>query len=275
MTELTARDLMTRTDLTTRTGGYASVGDGGGLEWRLTREEPKGRVDRRLALPTADGGWATPTNLPALSTLTPQPRYVVNDTLARARTYMDDPDNRLIWEGSGRPGPLYGGYPAVWGRPPYPITCSHLVGMIMCGWEMGTTVYSDGVKANSPTGWIATGLANPPESTGVWWAQRLAKWCFSKGYLARANEVPLEGLERGDILFFSRRNPENSYDRVRAGSLEPYFANVYHVSIYLGGGRTIHSTGPTTPKAVYEGPLGESLSNDLTLVARPLWRLPH
>lgn len=57
----------------------------------MTAAEPTGRVERRLAIPTADGRRATPIGLPQLGTLDPTPAYVVRDILGQARTFMDAP----------------------------------------------------------------------------------------------------------------------------------------------------------------------------------------
>lgn len=69
-----------------------------------------------------------------------------------------------------------------------------------------------------------------------------------RNVLARAEEDPAAELHPENILFFSQRVPEGSYALVCAGRREPHFCNVHHVAIYIGDGRVIHSTGPTTPR---------------------------
>ena len=143
---------------------------------------------------------------------------------------------------------------------PYGVTCSSFIAMVMQGWEYDSTTY---VKdSNQRVGnWVDFSGAND-----IWQAHKLASWLYSQGDLKSADGM--DSVKPGDILFFSKQNPEG------AGTNGEYFANIYHTALYVGDGKVIHSYGPGSKTGVVEQNLGKTERNNLSFVARPEWNSP-
>lgn len=185
--------------------------------------------------------------------------------LHRALTFRDQGGTDLVWEGGGRAGPLFGSVVHKRYQAPYPVSCSHLVGMVIAGLEYATTTYV--IDQNTPAGWRVPLGDTSPVRAQIWQAHRIARFFYRQRSLWLTNG---EGIAPGDVLFFSRQNPEGKNADIIAGrQREAYFGNVYHTGIYLGGGRVLHSTGPTSPTGVWDAPLTGDLAATLTWAARP------
>lgn len=266
----TVRDLLSATGLSgsVSTRGYYRRADGAGMEWRIASAPPAGALGL-VSVPTADGGVAVPTGLPSGPPRPAQHSGAVSDLLRRAYTFRDEGGTDLRWNAQ-RQGPGLSRTPVHSSQPkPYPVTCSHFVGMVLAGWEYRTTTYV--ADSNTRTGWYVP-LGVEPRRAEIWQAHRLARLLFVRGDLWFTDGTD---IERGDLLFFAEKDPERSYERVRTGAVQPYFGNVYHVAINLGGGRLLQSATPTSPTGVYETEMYRSLRETLCWAARPAWTPPQ
>lgn len=70
----------------------------------------------------------------------------------------------------------------------------------------------------------------------------------------------------GDILFFSKQNPENSNSQVQRGEVGAYFGNIHHTALYVGDGKVMHARSKGLGVVVED--LNASLAKDVT---RPEW----
>ncbi|MDO4888521.1 MAG: hypothetical protein Q3979_07460 [Actinomycetaceae bacterium] len=256
----TVEELMNTKGLSGRiaTSGHSSADDGAGMTFSVTSSRPSG-TSEDLAVPLADGKWAVPTNLPTKPTRQPN-AAAVEDEIARAKTFAV-PESELIWDAS-RATPLTNQVIHKKLDKPYAVTCSSFVGMVLQGWDyQSTTFVSD--KNTRVGAWVDFGAeGSRPATLGQ--AHKLAAWFYANGDMWVDNGQGQ--FQRGDILFFSKQAPEG------ADTTGTYFANVYHVAIYLGDGKVIHSAGRSTGAGVVEGQLTDYLRSDLTFVARPAWK---
>lgn len=250
-------------DVTTR--GWSFPGDNAGMTWRIQDEKPA-IPTLSFTIPTLDGKWAVPTGFASQPPRPPTPEPYLSDVLRRARTFKDEGGTDLKWESTRKgpgtsPTPVHSTY-----SKPYSVTCSHFTGMVAAGWEYKTTTY----VADQNT---RTGCYNPyggdPTKMNLWQAWLSARWFFSNGDLWACTEGQ---IAPGDFLFFAEQDPEKSFASARAGTITPYFGNIFHVSIYLGGGLMLQSATPTSPTGVYEEPLNGYLKNSLRFAVRPRWR---
>lgn len=254
---------------TVRTQGYTRENDGAAMSWRMQREKPAEALYQRISVPTANGGWAVPTGVP---TAPPRAPYApsAEDMIRRGWTFQTEGGKDLIWEGTGRQGPLWGGVPVHRRyQKPYPITCSHFTGMLMMGWVYGSTTY----KIDEPysAGWYIPLEGLTATRAEIWQAHRQARWFYNHGDLWLSDG---SDMARGDIVFFSEQNPEKQNDRVKAGTGDAYFGNIFHVAQYLGGGKLLQAATPTSPTGVYEEPWEGYLKGTTSWVARPSWAPP-
>ena len=249
------------------TTGAVKEGDGGGMEWDVRSEKPGG-VLGLVSVPCADGKWAVPVNVPAAPPRPPN-KPAGEDMIRRGYTFRDEGGKDLVWEGTGRAGPLWGGTPTHRRySKPYPITCSHFTGMLMKGWEYSSTTYV--VDESYSTGWYIPLEGMTPAQAEIWQAHRQARLFYRRGDLWLSDGTD---LHRGDFVFFSNNNPEEQNDNVKAGKTDAYFGNIYHVAQYLGDGKLLQAATPTSPTGVYELHLS-SLRSTLSWVARPAWAPP-
>ena len=243
---------------TVSTAGDEAPGDGAGMTYEVTDELPGGD-EGNIAVPLANGRWAVPQGLPT-GPSRPHDATAVEDVIARAQTFVDA-GTSLVWD-AGRATPLTGAHVRATTSPPYPITCSSFVGMVMVGWDYPHTTYA--ADENTRVGrWVDLGKP-PQEHNTLWDANGLASWFYAHGDLwldQDGDYLP------GDILFFS----EQGVGGQSTVGDRTFFGNVYHTAIYLGNGEVMHSTGPASATGVHRDKLSESLKADLSFVARPRW----
>lgn len=254
----TVAELMRATGLsgTVQTRGHASAGDGAGMTFSIASSRPSG-ITGAMAVPLADGKWAIPQNLPTSPTTQPSSTSV-EDAVARARTFAAAGSD-LVWDPT-RQTPLSESVVHAQSNKPYALTCSSFVGMVLQGWDYQHTTFV--ADQNSRVGdWVDFGAAQPGD---LWQAHKLARWFYANGDLWL--DAGAGGYQRGDLLFFSQQDPEGR------GTSGNYFGNIYHVGIYLGDGRIIHSTGASAGAGVIEQDLTDRLRADISFVARPTWQ---
>ena len=238
---------------TVATLGTVSAGDGGAMSYSVTDSLPAGDLED-IAVPLADGRWAVPEGLPTAPRTVPDPA-AVEDTVARAMTFAAAGE-ALHWD-SGRATPLSDQVVHDTQTRPYAVTASAFVGMVLRGWDYEHTTYVAG--GNTQVGQAVD--FGTTSGTELGQASRLARWFYAHGDLWLDTDGQ---YQRGDVLFFS--NQEHAGTQPGGA---PYFGNVYHTAVYLGDGRLVHATGPTTSAGVHVDALSPSLQADLTFVARP------
>lgn len=238
---------------TVATLGTVSAGDGGAMSYSVTDSLPAGDLGD-IAVPLADGRWAVPEGLPTAPRTVPDPA-AVEDTVARAMTFAAAGE-ALHWD-SGRATPLSDQVVHDTQTRPYAVTASAFVGMVLRGWDYEHTTYVAG--GNTQVGQAVDFGTTSGAELGQ--ASRLARWFYAHGDLWLDTDGQ---YRRGDVLFFS--NQEHAGTQPGGA---PYFGNVYHTAVYLGDGRLVHATGPTTSAGVHVDALSPSLQADLTFVARP------
>lgn len=238
---------------TITTLGTVSAGDGGTMSYSVTDSLPAGDLGD-IAVPLADGRWAVPEGLPTAPRTVPDPA-AVEDTVARAMTFAAAGE-ALHWD-SGRATPLSDQVVHDTQTRPYAVTASAFVGMVLRGWDYEHTTYVAG--GNTQVGQAVDFGTTSGAELGQ--ASRLARWFYAHGDLWLDTDGQ---YQRGDVLFFS--NQEHAGTQPGGA---PYFGNVYHTAVYLGDGRLVHATGPTTSAGVHVDALSPSLQADLTFVARP------
>ena len=238
---------------TITTLGTVSAGDGGAMSYSVTDSLPAGDLED-IAGPLADGRWAVPEGLPTAPRTVPDPA-AVEDTVARAMTFAAAGE-ALHWD-SGRATPLSDQVVHDTQTRPYAVTASAFVGMVLRGWDYEHTTYVAG--GNTQVGQAVDFGTTSGAELGQ--ASRLARWFYAHGDLWLDTDGQ---YQRGDVLFFS--NQEHAGTQPGGA---PYFGNVYHTAVYLGDGRLVHATGPTTSAGVHVDALSPSLQADLTFVARP------
>lgn len=238
---------------TVATLGTVSAGDGGAMSYSVTDSLPAGDLGD-IAVPLVDGRWAVPEGLPTAPRTVPDPA-AVEDTVARAMTFTAAGE-ALHWD-SGRATPLSDQVVHDTQTRPYAVTASAFVGMVLRGWDYEHTTYVAG--GNTQVGQAVDFGTTSGAELGQ--ASRLARWFYAHGDLWLDTDGQ---YQRGDVLFFS--NQEHAGTQPGGA---PYFGNVYHTAVYLGDGRLVHATGPTTSAGVHVDALSPSLQADLTFVARP------
>ncbi|MDO5068200.1 MAG: hypothetical protein Q4D96_13040 [Propionibacteriaceae bacterium] len=257
----TIADLMNASGLsgTVATRGEEQIGDGGAMSFQIADAQPSDRLGK-ISIPLADQKWAVPNNLP-----TAPPRGIdeaaVADALKRAQTFVDA-GNELTWDAT-RQSPLSGVNVHATMSKPYAITCSQFLGMTLTGWDYSHTTYV--ADANTRVGrWVDFG--HDPVGSRIWQANNLASWFYAHGDLWFSQD---QQYAPGDILFFSKQNPEDSNSRVRQGQTGAYFGNIYHTALYVGDGKVMHARSKGLGVVLED--LNPSLAKDVTFVARPEW----
>ncbi|RLP09772.1 LPXTG cell wall anchor domain-containing protein [Propionibacterium australiense] len=244
---------------TVRTAGYAEAGDGGAMTYTVAAAQPQGAYGD-IAVPLADGSWAVPQGLDEQPDA-PADDSAVEQELARAQSFAAAGTD-LIWD-SSRITPLSGKVIHATDTKPYAVTCSSFVNMVLMGWDYEHTTYVADENTRVGEGVDFGSAAQSGELSG---AANLARWFHAHGrtWLDDGSSQ----YQPGDVLFFSQQSV--SGDSSPTPSTEPnQFANIYHVALYVGDGRIIHSYGPESGAGVVEEDFSASLRDDLSFVARP------
>jgi len=244
---------------TVQTAGYATAGDGGGMTYTITDTQPQGTYGN-IAVRLADGDWAVPENLDE-QTDAQADSTLVEHELTRAQSFAAAGTD-LVWD-SSRATPLSGKVIHATDSKPYALTCSSFVGMVLMGWDYEHTTYV--ADRNTQVG-EGVDFGSAAHSGELWGAANLARWFHAHGetWLDDGSEQ----YQPGDVLFFSQQ-PTDGGSSVSSDSDQSQFANIYHVAIYVGDGRIIHSYGPESGAGVIEEDFSASLQDDLSFVARP------
>ncbi len=244
---------------TVQTAGYATAGDGGGMTYTITDTQPQGTYGN-IAVRLADGDWAVPENLDE-QTDAQADSTLVEHELTRAQSFAAAGTD-LVWD-SSRATPLSGKVIHATDSKPYALTCSSFVGMVLMGWDYEHTTYVADRNTQVGEGVDFGSAAHNGELSG---AANLARWFHAHGetWLDDGSQQ----YQPGDVLFFSQQ-PTDGGSSVSSDSDQSQFANIYHVAIYVGDGRIIHSYGPESGAGVLEEDFSASLQDDLSFVARP------
>lgn len=252
--ELMAAGQVADKEVTTR--NHAEPHDGISVTYSISPDQPQG-AEGGAAVRLANGQWAVPTAEPLYNTSQTNDS-VAQDLITRGRSFVEAGQD-LKWN-DDKATPLSDKVIHKEDSKPYGVTCSSFIAMVMQGWEYDSTTY---VKdSNQRVGnWVDFSGAND-----IWQAHKLASWLYSQGDLKSADGM--DSVKPGDILFFSKQNPEG------AGTNGEYFANIYHTALYVGDGKVIHSYGPGSKTGVVEQNLGKTERNNLSFVARPEWKSP-
>ena len=242
-----------------RTKGHDSVDDGAGMMFTIEDTLPDSRLGR-MAVPLPDGKWAVPYGFKTAPS-TPVDVLGIQRQMERAQTFADA-GIELIWDAS-RSSPVRDKFTfnvRANYQKPYPITCSAFLNLVLQGYDYQHSTYaSDKNERIDPTAYTYP----PHQAYGV------ARWFFAHGdvWINETNE-----FERGDLLAYSKQNPEG------AGTSGKYFANVYHVAMYYGKDAqgndwVIDSYGVASGAGVTDHKMGEwAKAGDITLVMRPNYR---
>lgn len=261
-----ARELLNSTGLsgTVETKGWSYDGDRAGMTWVIRDSAPSG-PELSYAIPTLDGKYAVPTGFATTPPRPKVPSEILRDVLRRAQTFESDGGTNLKWRGGGS-GPMTSADPVhkVMEKP-YPVSCSHFSGMVAAGYEYNSTTYV--VDKNFRTGAYVS-YGRPPEKMSIYQAWLAGRWFFTNGDMWACTK---DQLRPGDFAFFAEQDPEKSYAKARSGELTPYFGNIFHVGIYLGGDRIIQSAYPTSPTGVYTTSFDALLNRSLRFAVRPRW----
>lgn len=243
---------------TVQTAGYTTAGDGGGMTYTIADAQPQG-VYGNIAVPLADGDWAVPEGLDEHADAQADSALVEHE-LARAQSFAAAGTD-LVWDAS-RVTPLSGKIIHATDSKPYALTCSSFVDMVLMGWDYEHTTYV--ADQNTQVG-ESVDFGSAAHTGALSGAANLARWFHAHGetWLDDGSEQ----YQPGDVLFFSQQPTEG--DSVPSDGGQSQFANIYHVAIYVGDGRIIHSYGPESGAGVVEEEFSASLQEDLSFVARP------
>ncbi|MEX2804371.1 Ig-like domain-containing protein [Streptococcus sp. H31] len=243
-----------------QTLGHMSIDDGAGMTYIIKEERPTG-VSENIAVPTIDGKWAVPINLRTEPT-GDYDSEAAEDALRRAQTFADA-GSQLKWDPERWP-PLKNVIVHQEYTSPYPITCSSFVGQVLAGFDFSHTTYVE--DENTLVGdYVDFGA---PTDSFSWQAWRLAKWLTTESSQTDVwlNDPDNPQYQKGDILFFSKQDPEGN------DTTGKYYGNIFHTAIYLGDGKIIHShdkeNAENYPGVVVEE-LNSYLQSKLSFVARP------
>ena len=242
---------------TVTTHNHGDPNDGISVTYTVSPEQPQG-AEGGAAVKLANGQWASPA-AESLNSSMSVDQAVANDVLDRGRSFVEAGQD-LKWN-AHKPTPINNQIIHGEDSKPYGVTCSSFIAMVMQGWDYNNTTYV--ADENRRVGsWVDFGDAGD-----IWQAHKLASWLYDNGDLLAATNM--DDLRPGDILFFSKQNPEG------AGTTGTYFGNIYHTALYVGDGTVIHSYGPGSETGVVEGKLGQAEQRNLSFVARPDWHNPN
>ncbi|TWV82414.1 Ig-like domain-containing protein [Moraxella sp. VT-16-12] len=247
---------------------FNHVNDNIGIRYTISDTLPDAAQGllNRVAVPLANGKYA----LPQLDDYTLPVENSAANTKAMlqvATTYLDAGD-KLVWDGNGET-PLYvSGTPKMVktpsGKEAFAITCSAFINMVMAGWKFEDTTYANNQNTSS-YGWGIDFQDKPQGDKGPYSANAQLKWMYWKNQVALYNGKSggEENYRVGDILFFSKQDPEG------AGTGGNFFMNVYHSAIYIGNGKIMHSAGTYHGNGVVIETLNPLLKSNLTWIGRP------
>ena len=241
-----------------RINNFSQRNDAVRVTYRVANSLPADGVLQRVSVPLKAGKYAVP-QLAGLQLPGANGGQRINELLEVAQTYADA-GKQLVWDPS-RSTPL--STSAVVHsvqRQPFALTCSSFVGMTLSAWKFQNTTY----VANSNTrsyGW-GTSFRRPAGTQPPFQAWKLLAWLHWQGRAA-PHQPGVEDYRPGDILFFSKQDPEGP------GTSGRYFMNVYHVGIYMGGNRIIHSYSNRSTHGVEVQSMSSGLKNNLSFIARP------
>ena len=246
---------------------FNHVNDNLNIDYIITNTLPTDGIANRIAVPLANGNYAIP-QIDDFALPVQNSQANIEAMLAVARTYVDAGD-KLVWNGSGQTPLNTTGTPASSktpdGKDAFAITCSTFINMVLSGWKYDDTTYVSDENISS-YGW-GVDLANdrPQGDSGPYGANRQLKWFAWKDQVALYNgkNNGEENYQVGDILFFSKQNPEG------ADTSGKYFMNVYHSALYIGNNQIMHSAGTYHGNGVVIETMGQALKADLSYIARP------
>ena len=247
---------------TVRLTGHDKPGDVKIL-YKISDQKPTDTLLDKISIKLANGKYALPdisdTYLPAKNTATQ-----INEFINIGKTY-EAAGTKLIWNDKvhtpiSYPNEIIHNSAAnkIGGK--FGLTCSTFVGMVMSAWKYGDTTYvkNQNTKAHK---WgsdfdVATGL--PKSHVG---AAQLLKYLYSTDRTAFHTPGKTD-YQTGDIIFFS--NP-GKYKESNV------FMNAYHVGIYVGDGKIMHSAGTyhSNKGGVVIEKIHPSIIADISLIARP------
>ncbi|MDO5076329.1 hypothetical protein [Corynebacterium sp.] len=248
------------------TEDHTEANDNAGMTFTVQDQQPAG-AKGAVSVPTVDGKWAVPSDIPNRPT-NPVDKQASDSAIARAKTFVNAGTD-LRWS-TQKPSPITTSE-VVHERytKPYGVTCSSFVAMVLMGWDYNSTTYvSDANKSVGP--WIDfgdNGVATDP-NLDLWQAHKLAKWFHTHGDLW-LDDGTRRGLEPGDLIFLSEQKPEG-----KDANTGTYFGNVYHVALYVGDNKVVHSYGESSGAGVVEQELNDYLRNHTSFIARPQWSKP-
>lgn len=177
-----------------------------------------------------------------------------------ALTYVEAGDG-LVWKADGDAG---AGLGTPYNTPkPHNITCSHFTGLVSLG------IPYDKSRYVQETNEVAGPTGNLNQAVGMWQAHRQAWGLAIQGRLKAYDQAA-----PGDLLFWASENPEGSWTRFAQPenrNYVPYFGNVYHVALSVGGTQIIQSSHPGSHGGVYVTRFDPEV-NPPTFVGRPEWR---
>ncbi|MDO4686305.1 MAG: hypothetical protein Q4A92_07115 [Corynebacterium sp.] len=247
---------------TVETKGHMKVDDNAGMEFSIESKQPDG-VLGDVAVPLADGKWAVPQDLPT-GPNKPVDNAAVDDAIARAETFVAA-GHDLKWNSQGLTPLHTSGIVHEKSQKPYPIYCSSLIGMILKGWDYEHTTYVSDKNTSVGASVDLGDAANITDvENDIWQSNKLARWFYTHGDLWLNNGE--HKYERGDLLFLSEQKPEG-----KDANTGTYFGNIYHVAMYIGDNKVIHSYGPDSDGGVVVQEMNDYLRESTAFVARPTW----
>lgn len=246
---------------TVLTKDHVKVGDNAGMKFDIEDKQPDG-VLGRIAVPLADGKWAVPSNLPTAPS-TKVDKAAADDAISRAQTFVAA-GRDLKWNGQGVTPLTTTDVIHDKMSKPYPIYCSSLVGMILKGWDYDHTTYVSDKNTSIGASMDFGGNGDRASENELWQSNRLAKWFYTNGdlWLNDGNQ----NYERGDLIFLSEQKPEG-----KDSNTGSYFGNIFHVAIYAGDNKVIHSYSADSDGGVVEQDIDEYLREGTSFIARPSW----
>ncbi|MDO4897288.1 MAG: family 20 glycosylhydrolase [Moraxella sp.] len=245
---------------------FNHINDNIHIQYTVSDTLPQDRLLNRVAVPLDNGKYAIP-QLNDYTLPIENSTANVEAMLQVAQTYVDA-GNKLIWNTGQTPLYVTGKPIAVTtkdGHDVHAITCSAFINMVLAGWKYDDTTYVSDENISS-YGWGVDFNDRPQGDFHVpYGANNQLKWFYWKDQVALYNgkDNGEENYQAGDILFFSKQDPEG------VGTGGKYFMNVYHSAIYIGNNQVMHSIGPNTDGGVIIQELNTSLKNDLTYIGRP------
>lgn len=235
-------------------------GDGVVTKFEVTSTKPTG-TDLNISIPLKDKGkWATPVDEPT-GPKTPHNPQATADAIKRGQTFHQA-GKALVWD-ADRKTPLDEIVVHQEYDQPHALTCSSFVGMVLAGYDYQNSTFTQ--DKNQQVGSFVD-FKMPVPDMG-WQAWKLLNWFVQEDSQQDVwrHDPNNHKFETGDLLFFSKLDPEGT------GTTGSYYRNVYHVALYIGDNKVLHSISPDSEYGVMEEKLNTVLMKDLSYVARPQW----